>query len=36
MSVAGCYPRMAEFKALRRTFDPDGKFDNRYLAEVIA
>ncbi|MBM4412894.1 MAG: FAD-binding protein [Chloroflexi bacterium] len=35
MSVAGLYPRMAEFMALRGEFDPDGKFANRYLREVV-
>ncbi|MFN5060479.1 MAG: D-arabinono-1,4-lactone oxidase [Chloroflexota bacterium] len=36
MSVADCYPRMAEFKLLRGEFDPNGKFGNRYLTEVLA
>ena len=35
MSVTGLYPRMAEFVALRGEFDPDGKFANRYLREVL-
>lgn len=35
MSVAGLYPRMGEFVALRSEFDPDGKFANRYLRKVI-
>lgn len=35
MSVTGRYPRMGEFVALRSEFDPDGKFANRYLREVL-
>jgi xylitol oxidase len=34
-TVAGLYPRLADFGALRRRWDPDGKFGNdltgRYL-----
>jgi xylitol oxidase len=35
MSVAGRYPRMGDFVALRSEFDPDGKFANRYLRAVL-
>jgi len=35
MSVAGLYPRMGEFVALRGEFDPEGKFANRYLTDVL-
>lgn len=33
--VQGCYPKLAEFRALLHTFDPAGKFRNRYLDTYI-
>ena len=30
------YPRMADFRALRAQWDPDGTFDNAFLRRVIA
>jgi xylitol oxidase len=29
------YPRMADFRTLRSTWDPDGVFDNAYLRRVV-
>ncbi|WP_411201381.1 D-arabinono-1,4-lactone oxidase [Kosakonia cowanii] len=30
------YPQFEAFKAVRRRFDPDGKFMNRFMAEVLS
>ncbi|MEO7752807.1 MAG: D-arabinono-1,4-lactone oxidase [Terracoccus sp.] len=34
-SVAGLYPRMGDFLALRNRVDPDRKFDNDFLRRVL-
>jgi alditol oxidase len=33
--VQAAYPRMADFQALARAFDPHGKFCNRYVARYV-
>jgi alditol oxidase len=33
--LRGRYPRMAEFLALRRTLDPEGKFTNSFVRRVL-
>jgi len=29
------YPRLADFRALRAEWDPEGKFDNEYLRRFV-
>jgi alditol oxidase len=33
--VQAAYPRMADFQELARTFDPEGKFRNRYVERYV-
>jgi xylitol oxidase len=33
--IAPLYPRMGEFRELVKSFDPQGKFENRYLREHV-
>jgi xylitol oxidase len=34
-SLQGLYPKFAEFQALARIFDPQGKFHNRFLEQKL-
>ncbi|MEU2332493.1 FAD-binding protein [Streptomyces sp. NPDC006654] len=34
-ALRGRYPRLADFRALARDLDPDGKFTNPFVAEVL-
>ncbi|UFU03960.1 FAD-binding protein [Ruania suaedae] len=34
-AIAGMYPRMADFRALVRRYDPAGKFSNAFLQRVV-
>ena len=34
-TIAPLYPRLGDFRALAREYDPKGKFDNRYMSDHV-